>query len=89
MKTYQVGVREVYVRYITVEAEDAHDAREKANEIFWQDDSPDDGEYDYTLGWDEWPVWDYETGDIVKFDGKLHVRPRMGYNNSVVKQNRS
>ena len=66
MKTYQVGVREVYVRYITVEAEDAHDAREKANEIFWQDDSPDDGEYDYTLGWDEWPVWDNETGDLAE-----------------------
>ena len=66
MKKYQVGIREVYIRYITVEAENAQDAREKANDVFWEDDSPDVGEYDYTLGFDDWPVWDDETGNLAE-----------------------
>jgi hypothetical protein len=63
MKTFEVGVREVFVTIVKVEAEDAHDARQKAQDFLMEEDV-NESEYDYTLGWDEWPVWDFETGDL-------------------------
>ncbi len=65
MKTFEVGVREVFVTIVKVQAEDAHDARQKAQDLLMEEDV-NESEYDYTLGWDEWPVWDFETGDLAE-----------------------
>jgi hypothetical protein len=65
MKTFEVGVREVFITIVKVQAEDAHDARQKAQDLLMEEDV-NESEYDYTLGWDEWPVWDFETGDLAE-----------------------
>lgn len=66
MKTFEVGIQQVYVMYITVEAEDAHSARSMANKIYWEEEFSDPGDYDHTLDWNEWPVWVKETGDLAE-----------------------
>lgn len=46
MKKFTVGIREVHINYVTVEAEDADDARSKALE--GEFDECGDLQYDYT-----------------------------------------
>lgn len=55
MKTYSVGVREVYIHYVEVQAENEEEARIKAEELYETEEQPI-GEYDYTLGWDHWDI---------------------------------
>ena len=57
MKTYKVGVPQVFVGYFEVEANNANEAREKA-EAEWADNNfqLDGPEYTETLGISQWLV---------------------------------
>ena len=59
---YDVTVYDVYSYIIEVEAENDTDAREKAQKLYWHGNYPDGSpfpkaEYDYTLSYDDWTVF--------------------------------